>query len=493
MFDPPLLAAHSPETDRFIASLPHQLQINGQWCDSTSGKVFGTSDPATGEGLAQVADAGVEDIAQTVECAHSAYKSWSKQSPRTRSNLLRTAYELLVARSEDFAQLITLEMGKPLAESRGEVKYASEFVRWYSEEAVRITGTFRPAPEGTPHHLTMRQGVGACLLVTPWNFPLAMITRKVAPAIAAGCSVVIKPAAETPLTALFFTQILLEAGMPPGLVNVLPTSSASPLVAGMLADTRIRKLSFTGSTEVGRILLSSAAANVQRTSMELGGNAPFLVFADADLEAAIDGAVVAKLRNGGESCVAANRFLVADEVAEEFAQGLAARFEEQVLGNGMNPESTLGPLIDDRQRKKVIRLVEDAVAHGAQCLTGGAEVGASGYFYAPTVLENVASHSPITEQEIFGPVAAIQRFSSEEEALTLANSTNFGLVAFAYTRDLDRALRVSEELETGMVGINRGIVSNAAAPFGGVKHSGIGREGGEAGIGEYLETKYVAL
>lgn len=493
MSQSPLLAVQDTETDRLLSSLPHQLYVDGVWRGSASGRKFLTSDPATGENLVAVSDAGVEDIEATVDAAYLAFKSWSQQPPRQRSELLRSAYEILLSRSEDFARLITLEMGKPLAESRSEVVYASEFLRWYSEEAVRITGTFRIAPEGKSRHLTMRQAVGACLFVTPWNFPLAMITRKVAPAIAAGCSIIIKPAEETPLTALLFTQVLIDAGMPSGLVNVLPTTLASPLVAGILSDSRIRKLSFTGSTEVGRILLATAAPNVQRTSMEMGGNAPFLVFADADLGAAIDGAVVAKLRNGGESCVAANRFLVAEEIAEEFAEGLAERFTAQVLGNGMNPNSTVGPLIDNRQRSKVSGLVQDAVASGARNVTGGEDIDGAGFFYAPTVLDKVPTHAAITENEIFGPVAAIQRFSSEDEALALANSTEFGLVAFAYTRNLDRAMRVSERLETGMVGLNRGIVSNAAAPFGGVKHSGIGREGGEAGIGEYLETKYVAL
>jgi succinate-semialdehyde dehydrogenase/glutarate-semialdehyde dehydrogenase len=473
--------------------VPAGLLVDGEWRAADSGAVLAVVDPATEDVLLEVADASALDVPAVVDAAVGAFGPWAAAAPRARSELLRRVFELVLERAEDFALLITLEMGKPLAESRAEVSYAAEFVRWYSEEAVRLTGTHRTAPAGNARHLTLRQPVGPCLLITPWNFPLAMVTRKVAPAVAAGCTVVLKPAEQTPLTALLFGQVLLDAGMPAGVVNIVTTGQPASVVSALLDDPRLRKLSFTGSTAVGRILLAGAARNVLRTSMELGGNAPFLVFEDADLDAAVEGAMLAKMRNGGESCVAANRFLVHERIADEFGSRLAARMSAQRVGAGVDVGTTVGPLIDSAARDKVSALVDDAVDRGAQVLVGGGSPDGPGYFYLPTVLADVSADAVLSQTEVFGPVAPIRAFESEEEALTLANATEFGLVAYAYTRDVDRAFRVAEGLETGMVGINRGVVSDASAPFGGVKQSGLGREGGEAGIQEYLETKYVAL
>ncbi|CAM3526822.1 NAD-dependent succinate-semialdehyde dehydrogenase [Kibdelosporangium persicum] len=480
-------------TPEKLDHVPTGLLIDGDWRPSAQGGTLPVIDPATEDVLTEVADATPADVPAVLDASVSAFDTWSATAPRVRSEILRRTYESLIERADDFALLITLEMGKPLAESRAEVTYAAEFVRWYAEEAVRLNGTYRIAPEGNARQLTVKQPVGPCLLITPWNFPLAMVTRKVAPALAAGCSAILKPAEQTPLTALLFGQVLADAGVPAGVVNIITTSDPAPVVDALLADQRVRKLSFTGSTEVGRVLLASAARNVQRTSMELGGNAPFLVFADADIDAAVDGAMLAKLRNGGESCVAANRFLVHESVSDEFAAALAKRMREQRLGAGTDAGTTVGPLIDAAARSKVDDLVREAVDRGARVLTGGQAPNRAGFFYEPTVLTGVGADARMLTTEIFGPVAPISTFTSEEEAITAANATEFGLVAYAYTRDLDRALRVADALRTGMVGLNRGVVSNAAAPFGGVKQSGLGREGGEAGIQEYLDTKYIAL
>ncbi|TMQ95979.1 NAD-dependent succinate-semialdehyde dehydrogenase [Actinomadura soli] len=469
------------------------MLVGGEWREARGGASLPVLDPATGEVIAAVADASPEDAADVMDAAAAAFPQWSATSPRQRAALLHDAFLALQERAEEFAQLITLEMGKPLAESRAEVGYAADFLRWYAEEAVRVTGTFRTAPDGTARHLTLRQPVGPCLLVTPWNFPLAMITRKVAPALAAGCTVILKPAEETPLSALQFAHVLTEAGLPAGVVNVLNTSRPGPLVETILRDRRIRKLSFTGSTEVGRRLLESAAPGVLRASMELGGNAPFLVFDDADVDAAVEGAVAAKLRNGGQSCVAANRFIVADEVASRFVDGLAERLRDQVVGPGTDPRSTLGPLINERQRDRAVGLVDDAVSHGAAPVVHYGTAGPGDAFLKPVLLDRVPPAAEIAREEIFGPVAAVYRFSTEQEGLALANATESGLVGYVYTQDLNRTIRAVEAMECGMVGVNRGYVSDASAPFGGVKQSGLGREGSEIGIQEYLETKYASI
>ncbi|WP_205718909.1 NAD-dependent succinate-semialdehyde dehydrogenase [Actinomadura sp. WMMA1423] len=471
------------------------MLVGGEWRESREGARFPVLDPATGEVIATVADAGVEDAADAMDAAAAAFPRWSAASPRRRAALLHDVFTAVHDRAEEFAALVTLEMGKPLAESRAEVAYAADFLRWYSEEAVRLTGTFRTAPGGAARHLTLNRPVGPCLLVTPWNFPLAMITRKVAPALAAGCTVVLKPAEETPLSALLLARVMAEAGLPAGVVNVLSTSRPGPLVEAVLGDRRIRKLSFTGSTEVGRRLLALAAPGVLRTSMELGGNAPFVVFDDADVDAAVEGAVAAKLRNGGQSCVAANRFIVADSVAPRFVGGLAERLRAQVVGPGDDPRSTLGPLISQAQRDRAAGLVDDAVAHGAEPVVhyGEGAAGPGDAFLRPVLLDRVPPSAEIARKEIFGPAAAVYRFSTEEEGLALANDTRSGLVGYVYTRDLDRAVRAIEALECGMVGVNRGHVSDASAPFGGVKESGLGREGGEIGVQEYLETRYASI
>ncbi|TDD14523.1 NAD-dependent succinate-semialdehyde dehydrogenase [Kribbella turkmenica] len=454
---------------------------------------FDVLDPATEEVLTQVADAGPEDGLAALATAASAQDEWGRTAPRTRAEILRNAFELLTSRSEELALLITLEMGKPLAESRGEVAYAAEFLRWFSEQAAHIGGTYREAPMGGQRLITHRQPVGPSLLITPWNFPLAMGTRKVGAAIAAGCTMVLKPSELTPLASFALAQILTEAGLPAGVLNVVATTDAAGLVGPLMADTRLRKVSFTGSTPVGRLLLRQAADNVLRTSMELGGNAALLVFDDADLDAAIEGTIVAKMRNMGQSCVAVNRVMVQDAIAEEFVARLADRMAGLTMGRGTEAGVTVGPLIDDRQRDKVGALVEDAVRHGARPVVGAEAPAGTGYFYAPTVLTDVPAEARIAREEVFGPVAAVTTFASEEDALRVANDTEFGLVGFVFTRDISRAVRVGEGLETGMVGINQGLVSNAAGPFGGVKQSGLGREGGDEGIEEYLSTKYLAL
>ncbi|PRY39719.1 NAD-dependent succinate-semialdehyde dehydrogenase [Umezawaea tangerina] len=473
--------------------VPTGLHVDGAWSAAGDDRVFDVLDPSTEEVLASVADAGPADGLRALAAAHAAQSAWGRTPPRERAEVLRRAFDIVVRRTEEIALLITLEMGKPLAESRAEVAYGAEFLRWFSEEAPRISGRYTTAPDGRNRLLVTKRPVGPCLLVTPWNFPLAMAARKVAPAIAAGCTMVLKPAELTPLTALLLAEVFTEAGLPPGVLNVVPTSDPAALTEPLLADPRLRKLSFTGSTAVGRRLIAGCADQVLRMSMELGGNAPFLVFADADVSAAVEGALVAKLRNGGEACVAANRFLVHEDVVEEFTSRLVARMREYPVGRGTEASTRIGPLIDGKTRSKVSGLVADAVDRGATAAIGGNALEGKGFFYEPTVLVDVPADARILAEEVFGPVAPITAFGSEQEAVRLANATEFGLVCFAYTRDLDRGLRLAEELETGMLGLNTGVVSNPAAPFGGVKQSGLGREGGAEGIEEYLETCYVAV
>jgi succinate-semialdehyde dehydrogenase/glutarate-semialdehyde dehydrogenase len=476
-----------------LEKVPTDLYIAGQWRQASAGGTFPVEDPATTEPLVEVADAQLDDALAALAAAAEMQAEWAAHAPRERGEILRRAYEAIVAQTDDLALLMTLEMGKALAESRAEITYAAEFFRWFSEEAVRIHGRYMVNTTGKGRILTMRQPVGPCVFVTPWNFPTAMGTRKIAPAVAAGCTMVVKPAQQTPLSMLALARILEEAGLPGGVLNVITTRRSGSIIEPLLKDPRTRKLSFTGSTEVGRKLIEQSAQQILRVSMELGGNAPFIVFDDADLDAAVEGAVIAKMRNVGEACTAANRFHVHESVAEEFARRLAARMGAMKVGRGTEPDVDVGPLIDDDQRSKVEELVADAAARGARVLIGGKRLDAPGYFYEPTVLVDVPDDARLLREEIFGPVAPVARFASEQEALSAANRTEYGLVSYVYTRDLDRAIRVSEGIESGMVGLNQGVVSNPAAPFGGVKHSGFGREGGFEGIGEYLETKYVAL
>jgi succinate-semialdehyde dehydrogenase/glutarate-semialdehyde dehydrogenase len=470
-----------------------ELFIGGKWVPAASGNRFDVLDPATGDVLATVADGGVDDANAAVDAASAAFASWASTAPRERSEILRRAFELMSSRADELAKTISLENGKALTDAKGEVTYAAEFFRWFAEEAVRADGQITTAPAGANRILVVRQPVGVCVLVTPWNFPAAMATRKIGPALAAGCTVILKPASDTPLTALAMAAILAEAGVPDGVVNVLPSRSSGTVVSAMLGDPRVRKVSFTGSTEVGRKLLAQAAENVVNTSMELGGNAPFVVFGDADLDAALDGAMIAKMRNGGEACTAANRFYVESPVAEEFGRRLAERMAALRVGPGTDKETQVGPLVNEDTVGKVDQLVRDAVADGATAATGGTRPDGPGFYYPPTVLTGVKPEAAILREEIFGPVAPIVTFTSEEEAVRLANDTQYGLVAYVYTRDLARGLRVSEAIEAGMVGLNRGLVSDPAAPFGGVKQSGVGREGGHEGLLEYLESKYIAV
>ena len=483
----------SARESELLASLPTGLLIGGEWVAASDGGELTVSDPATGKPLATIASATPEDGIRALDAAAEAAAGWAATPARVRGEILRTAWELLQERRADFALLMTLEMGKPLAEADGEVTYGGEFLRWFSEEAVRVTGRYGANPEGTMNVIVSHRPVGPAFLITPWNFPLAMATRKIAPALAAGCTVVVKPAELTPLTTLAFAQLLLDAGVPAGVVNVIPTAQSRAVSAPIIADPRLRKLSFTGSTEVGRTLLTQAAAGVLRTSMELGGNAPFLVFDDADLDAAVDGAMLAKFRNIGQACTAANRFLVHESVADEFARRLAARVEALRVGRGTDEGVQIGPLIDGRAVDSTTALVADAVERGATVLTGGAALDGPGTFFAPTVVTGLPTDARMVREEIFAPVVGIVPFRDEAEAVRLANSTEYGLVGYAFTRDLARAHRLIDAIETGMMGINTGIVSNAAAPFGGIKQSGLGREGGAEGIHEYLETKYTAI
>ena len=486
-------AGSSISAAALISQVPMGLFIDGAWRPAAGGKTFPVENPATGALLAEVADATPADGAAALDAAAAAQDGWARTAPRERGEILRRAFEIVTARADEFALLMTLEMGKPLAEARGEVAYGAEFLRWFSEEAVRAGGRYTPAPDGRTRLLVTKKPVGPCLLITPWNFPLAMVTRKIAPAVAAGCTMVLKPANLTPLTAALFAQVLAEADLPAGVLNVVQTTDPAGVTGPLLRDPRLRKLSFTGSTPVGRRLLRDAAGTVLRTSMELGGNAPFLVFDDADLDAAVAGAMAAKMRNMGEACTAANRFLIADPVAEDFAARLAERMAAAVVGDGVDPDTTVGPLIDSRSRDKVDALVQDALGHGARALTGGTPVDGPGYFYRPTVLTGVAPEAAVLREEIFGPVAPITTFATEDEAVELANATEYGLAAYVFTRDIARGLRLAERLQTGMLGLNTGVISNAAAPFGGVKQSGLGREGGSEGLDEYLETLYVGI
>jgi succinate-semialdehyde dehydrogenase/glutarate-semialdehyde dehydrogenase len=473
--------------------VPTQLYIGGEWRDATGGGTLPVEDPATGETIAEVPDATVEDAISALDAAVAAQADFARTPPKERGEILRRAYEALVAQADDLALLMTLEMGKSVTESKAEVLYAADFLNWFAGEAVRIDGNYKVADKGTGRMIVMRQPVGPCLFITPWNFPMAMGTRKIGPAIAAGCASVIKPAKQTPLSMMMLAKILEDAGLPGGALNVVTAKSSGKTMAPLIADPRLRKLSFTGSTEVGRELMKQGSENILRMSMELGGNAPFLVFEDADLDAAVDGAMLAKMRNVGEACTAANRFHVAESVADEFARKLAERMGSMKVGRGSEDGVEVGPLIDGVQRDKVAELVSDAVTKGATVLTGGDREGDRGYFYKPTVLTGISDDATLLKEEIFGPVAPIKTFASEEEAIAAANDTEYGLVAYVYTRDLQRAFRVAEALETGMLGLNQGVVSNAGAPFGGVKASGIGREGGNEGIEEYLETKYIAM
>lgn len=473
-----------------LAKVPTQLYIGGQWVDGTSGRQIHVKDPATGEVLTSIADASAADGMAALDAAVDAAASWAATPARVRGELLRKAWELLMERADEFALLMTIEMGKPLAEARGEVNYGGEFLRWFSEEAPRIQGRYGPNPEGTGRMIVTQRPVGPCFFITPWNFPLAMATRKIAPALAAGCTVVIKPAELTPLTTLHFVKLLEEVGVPAGVVNVFTTSTSSAVSAPIIADPRLRKLSFTGSTEVGRKLLEQAAQNVLRTSMELGGNAPFIVFDDADLDVAVDAAMLAKFRNIGEACTAANRFLVHADVAEEFTRRVTERVAAMKVGRGTEEGVVIGPLIDDKAVAKADELVSDAVSRGATLATGGEAVDGPGTFYLPTVLADVQPGSDILSEEIFGPVLAISTFTDEADAVRRANDTQYGLISYVFTKDLARGQRMIDQLETGMMGLNVGVVSNAAAPFGGVKQSGLGREGGAEGIHEFLDTKY---
>jgi succinate-semialdehyde dehydrogenase/glutarate-semialdehyde dehydrogenase len=476
-----------------VQAAPNRLFIGGEWRDASGAGTLAVEDPSTGETLVEVADATPEDATAALDAAVAVQEEWAAHPPRERGEILRRTFEQMTARADELALLMTLEMGKPVAESQAEITYAAEFLRWFSEQAVRIEGRFATAPNGVGRLITMKQPVGPCYAITPWNFPAAMGTRKIGPAIAAGCTMIVKPAQQTPLSMLALAEILADSGLPPGVLNVITSSSSSEVSKPIISDPRLRKLTFTGSTEVGRKLVAQSAEGLLRTSMELGGNAPFIVFGDADVDAAVEGAVIAKMRNIGEACTAANRFHVAGRVADEFTTKLAEKLGAMKVGRGTEEDVKVGPLIDADQRGKVAELVQDASAKGAQVVVGGREREGAGYFFDPTVLAGVTDDARLLKEEIFGPVAPVVGFDDEEAAIAAANDTEFGLVAYVYTRDVKRAFRVVEKLETGMVGLNQGMVSNAAAPFGGVKASGFGREGGPEGIEEYLEIKYVAM
>jgi succinate-semialdehyde dehydrogenase/glutarate-semialdehyde dehydrogenase len=474
-------------------SVPKQLLIGGEWRDASGGATLGVEDPATGETLCEIADATPQDAVSALDAAVAKQADWAATPPNERSEILHRAFLALNERADELALLMTLEMGKSIAESKAEIAYSAEFFRWFAGEALRIDGYYKVAGNAASRVLVMRQPVGPCYFITPWNFPTAMGTRKIGPAVAAGCTMVIKPAQQTPLSMLALAKLLEDCGLPGGVLNVITSSSSSGVSEPIISDPRLRKLSFTGSTEVGRKLIAQAAENIVNVSMELGGNAPFLIFDDADLDAAVEGAMIAKMRNIGEACTSANRFHVAGDVAGDFAERLAQRMSALKLGHGTEEGVEIGPLIDSDQRSKVAELVSDATAKGAKALVGGSAVDGAGYFYEPTVLADVPDDARLLKEEIFGPVAPVKGFDSEEAAIAAANDTEYGLVAYVFTSDLKRALRVCERLETGMIGLNQGMVSNAGAPFGGVKQSGIGREGGNEGIEEFLETKYVAV
>ena len=480
------------QEQRVVDQVPKQLYIAGEWRDGAKGTLT-VEDPSTATPLCDVADASVDDARAALDAAVAAGPEFAAMAPRDRGEILRRAFEIITERKQELALLMTLEMGKTIKESLAEITYAAEFFRWFSEEAVRVQGRYQVAANGAGRVLTMQQPVGPCLFITPWNFPLAMGTRKIGPAIAAGCTMVVKPAQQTPLSMLALAQILEQSGLPGGVLNLFTASASGETTAPLISDQRLRKLSFTGSTEVGRKLMAQASDTLLRLSMELGGNAPFIVFEDADLDAAVEGAMVAKMRNMGEACTSANRFHIADAVAGQFADKLAARMGAMKLGRGVDEDTDVGPLIDDDQRGKVADLVQDAIGRGARAVVGGQAHDGAGYFYNPTVLTDIPDDARLLTEEIFGPVAPVKGFVDEEEAVAAANDTEYGLVAYVYTNDLKRALRVCEGLETGMIGLNQGIVSNAQAPFGGIKQSGFGREGGSEGIQEYLDTKYVAV
>jgi succinate-semialdehyde dehydrogenase/glutarate-semialdehyde dehydrogenase len=479
--------------DNLLANVPTDLWIGGKWRKSSDNARFDVIDPATEKKIASVASASVEDAKAAVDAASDAFEGWAARKPRERAEILRKAFELIVRDAERFAKLITIENGKALSDSRGEVLYSAEFFRWYAEEAVRNIGEVTRGPSTGARIFVHHKPAGVAVLVTPWNFPAAMATRKIGPALAAGCPVVLKPASETPLTMLALMPLLEEAGVPAGVCNVIPSRRSGAVVSAMLHDPRVRVVSFTGSTEVGRKLLHEAADNVVKPAMELGGNAPFIVFEDADVDAAVDGAMIAKMRNMGEACTAANRFYVHEKVHKEFADKLTAKMKSLKMGNGLDDGVALGPLVNAEGRDKVIELVEDAVKKGAKVLTGGKRPDGPGYFYPATVLDGVPDNAAMLREEIFGPVASIQTFKSEDEVVKRANDTEYGLVAYLYTRDLSRGMRVSERLDFGMIGLNRGLVSDPAAPFGGTKQSGLGREGAHDGLMEFLETQYISL
>lgn len=478
---------------RVLDLVPTSLLIGGNWQDSSDGKTFDVADPANGKILKTIADASYQDGQLAMQAAHEAQEDWARTAPRVRAEILRAAFEKVTAMADDFATLMSMEMGKPFLEAKGEVAYGAEFLRWFSEEAPRIDGRYTTAPDGKNRLLVLKRPVGPALLITPWNFPLAMATRKIGPAIAAGCTSILKPAALTPLTSLLFAKVLQEVGVPAGVVNVIQTTRVQDVTGPLIKDSRLRKLSFTGSTPVGRKLIADSAEQVLKVSMELGGNAPFLVFEDADIDKAVEGAILAKLRNMGEACTAANRFLVHESVVEEFSTKLTQKMSTLKVARGLEEGSNIGPLIDEKSRKAVHALVEDAKSKGADVLIGGSIPSGEGYFYPPTVLKNVPSSCEILSNEIFGPVAPIVTFKTEDEAVRMANDTEYGLVAYAFTKDLNRGLRLAERLETGMFGLNTGLVSNPAGPFGGVKQSGLGREGSHEGIEEYLEAVYVGI
>ncbi len=469
------------------------LFINGEWREAENGARFPVYDPADGSIIAQVASADAGDALDALDAAVAVQREWATTPPRVRGEILRTAFELITERADDLAKIISLEMGKTLAEARGEVAYGAEFFRWFSEEAVRIEGRWLQAPSGGSRLLTMKKPVGPCLFITPWNFPLAMGTRKIGPAVAAGCTIVVKPAGQTPLTMLELAALMKEAGLPDGVLNVVPTATSSAVSSALMADERLRKVSFTGSTTIGKVLVRQSADQLQRVSMELGGNAPFIVFEDADLDSAVDGAMLAKMRNMGEACTAANRFLVHESVADDFAERLGRRMAALRTGRGQDDGVDVGPLVDSNAVESVDQLVKDAVHDGARLVTGGEAPDGPGNFYRPTVLVGVPAEARINAEEIFGPVAPITTFTDEEDAIARANDTEYGLASYVYTRDLARTIRVSEALQYGMIGINTGLVSNPAAPFGGVKASGFGREGAAEGIEEYLDVTYVNL
>jgi len=481
----------TPDIQRLLSSVPTGLWIGGE--ERPGSSTFDVLNPATDEVLTTVGNATATDAIEAMDAACAVQADWAATPARERGEILRAVFEMIIERADDVATLMTLEMGKVLPESMGEVKYGAEFFRWFAEEAVRIHGRYTPSPAGTGRIVVTKQPLGPCYAITPWNFPLAMGTRKIGPALAAGCTMIVKPAQETPLTMLLLAKLMAEAGLPKGVLSVLPSNKPREVTTALIEDGRLRKLTFTGSTGVGKALVKQSADALLRTSMELGGNAPFVVFDDADVDAAVEGAMLAKMRNGGEACTAANRFYVANSLLDDFTDKFVKRMGELTLGNGLDPSTKLGPLINPNQLKTVQELVDDAVEKGATVATGGQAPGGPGNFYPATVLTGVPLNARILKEEVFGPVAPIVGFDTEQQGIAAANDTEYGLAAYIFTQSLDRALRVAESIEAGMVGVNRGVISDPAAPFGGVKESGFGREGGFEGIEEYLDVKYIAL